>query len=447
MPARKIIVAVAIAAFSVLPAAARAPLFDEQRGVLTLAPMLEKVTPAVVNISVSTSVAGQDNPLLRDPFFRRYFGLPDATPRQELTAAGSGVIIDSSKGYVVTNHHVVKNAERISITLKDGRHLKASLVGSDAATDIALLRTEATGLRAVDLGDSDQLAVGDVVLAIGNPFGLGQTVTSGIVSALGRSGLNAENYEDFIQTDAPINPGNSGGALVNSKGQAIGINTAIIAPGGGNVGIGFAVPINMVKAVVRQLEETGQVRRGRIGVAVQSITPDVAEAMKLPTTGGALIGSVEHGSSAERAGLKPGDAILQIDGRPVLNASDLRTRIGLREPGAKLNLTYLRDGKQSTASVVIEATKTTDLGTAAPKLAGAQLAEQPSEASGIAVESVADGSAAARLGLKAGDLIVGINQKPVHTIAELRDAVRAAGSGLVLRIQRGDAQIFIATRG
>ena len=291
MLGRKSILVAAVAALSIVPASARAPFLDEQRGVLTLAPMLEKVTPAVVNISVATSVAGQENPLLRDPFFRRYFGLPDATPRHELTAAGSGVIIDAEKGYVVTNHHVARNAERISITLKDGRQFKATLVGSDAATDVALLKTEGSGLKSVALGDSDQLAVGDVVLAIGNPFGLGQTVTSGIVSALGRSGLNAENYEDFIQTDAPINPGNSGGALVNSKGEAIGINTAIIAPGGGNVGIGFAVPINMVKAVVRQLEATGHVRRGRIGVAVQSITPDVAEAMKLPTTGGALIGS------------------------------------------------------------------------------------------------------------------------------------------------------------
>ncbi|MBO0741220.1 MAG: DegQ family serine endoprotease [Hyphomicrobiaceae bacterium] len=441
------IVVAAVAALSIVPAAARAPLLDEQRGVLTLAPMLEKVTPAVVNISVSTSIAGQDNPLLRDPFFRRYFGLPDAVPRQELTAAGSGVIIDAGKGYVVTNHHVVKNAERISITLKDGRQFKATLVGSDAATDIALLKTEASGLRAVDLGDSDQLAVGDVVLAIGNPFGLGQTVTSGIVSALGRSGLNAENYEDFIQTDAPINPGNSGGALVNSKGEAIGINTAIIAPGGGNVGIGFAVPINMVKAIVRQLEQLGHVRRGRIGVAVQSITPDIAEAMKLPTTGGALVGSVEHGSSAERAGLKPGDAILQIDGRPVLNASDLRTRVGLREPGAKPTITYLRDGKQSSVPVVIEATKTTDLGTVAPQLAGAQFAENPAaEVTGVGVESVAEGSAAARTGLKAGDVIVGVNRITVRSIADLRDAIRAAGNGLVLRIQRGDAQILIASQ-
>jgi serine protease Do/serine protease DegQ len=411
--------------------------------------MLEQVTPAVVNISVATTVAGQENPLLLDPFFRRYFGVPDASPRQEPTAAGSGVIIDAGKGYVITNHHVVRNASRITITLKDGRQLKATLVGSDIATDIALLKTDPAGLKAVELGDSDQLAVGDVVLAIGNPFGLGQTVTSGIVSALGRSGLNAENYEDFIQTDAPINPGNSGGALVNTKGQAIGINTAIIAPGGGNVGIGFAVPINMVKAVVQQLEASGQVRRGRIGVTVQSITPDIAEAMKLPTTGGALIGSVEHGSSAERAGLKAGDAILQIDGRPVLNASDLRTRVGLREPGAMLNATYLRDGKQATVAVVIEGTKTTDFGESVALLAGAQFAEalnSYSERNGVTVQNVAEGSPAARLGLRAGDVILAVNRKTVRTIAELRESLRSAGGAFVFRVQRGDAQVFIAAQ-
>jgi S1-C subfamily serine protease len=231
------------------PAQARAPLFDETRGVLTMAPMLEQVTPAVVNIAVIARVV-EDNPLLKDPFFRRFFGIPENAPAQQdrrALAAGSGVIIDGAKGFVVTNHHVIKNAEIIAVTLKDGRQLKAELVGSDPGTEVALLRIPAGGLTSVPFGDSEGLKVGDVVLAIGNPFGVGQTVTSGIVSALGRSGLTADNYEDFIQTDAPINPGNSGGALVNSKGELIGINTAIIAPTGGNVGIGFAVPANMVQ--------------------------------------------------------------------------------------------------------------------------------------------------------------------------------------------------------
>jgi len=336
---------------------ARAPLLDEARGVLTIAPMLETITPAVVNISVVARAAPEDDPLLRDPFFRRYFDLPQAAPgrpEQQVISAGSGVIIDASKGYVVTNHHVVKDADRVTVTMKDGRQLQAQLIGSDAATDIALLRVEPKGLSAVSLGDSDAIRIGDVVLAIGNPFGLGQTVTSGIVSAMGRSGLNTDNYEGYIQTDAAINPGNSGGALVDSKGGLIGINTAIIAPGGGNVGIGFAVPSNMVKAVVAQLEQFGQVRRGRIGVAVQPITPDVASTLSLPGVRGALVGAVETGSPADRAGLKAGDAIVEIDGKPVLGASDLRTRIGLRESGSKVTVTFVREGKRQTTALTIE---------------------------------------------------------------------------------------------
>ncbi len=428
-----------------LPASARAPLLDEGRGVLTIAPMLEKVTPAVVNISTATTASGADNPLWRDPFFRRHFGVPDMAPRQELSAAGSGVIIDAGKGHVVTNHHVVRGADRLTVTLKDGRQFKARLVGSDPATDLALLHIEGRNLSAVALGDTDRLAVGDVVLAIGNPFGLGQTVTSGIVSALGRSGLTADNYEDFIQTDAPINPGNSGGALVNSKGELVGINTAIIAPGGGNVGIGFAVPIHIVKAVVGQLAESGHVRRGRVGVAVQSITPDIAEALKLPTVGGALVGSVERGSSADRAGLKAGDAILSIDGRPVLNASDLRTRIGLRQPGTQLRSAYQRDGKQAEVALLIESATT--VGEDIPQFAGAQFSDVGSGESleGVRVVSVADASPAARLGLKAGDVLIAVNRQLVRSLAELREAIRVAGSSLVLRIQRGDAQVFRAS--
>lgn len=348
--------AVAAAAMMLVlaPASARGPILDESRGVLTLAPMLQEATPAVVNIAVLTRVAGDDNPLLRDPFFRRYFGLPDqGLPERRARSAGSGVIIDASKGYIVTNHHVVKDAERIAVTLKDGRQIEARLVGSDAGTDIGLVKIEAQKISALPLGNSDDLRVGDVVLAIGNPFGLGQTVTSGIVSALGRSGLSAEAYEDFIQTDAPINPGNSGGALINSKGELIGINSAILAPSGGNVGIGFAVPVNMMKAVVSQLEKFGAVKRGRIGVSLQTVTPDIAAAVGLAKAAGAIIGAVERGSPAEKAGIKAGDVLVEIDGKPVLNASDVRNRIGLREAGSNVAVTLLRQGRRQTVSLAI----------------------------------------------------------------------------------------------
>jgi Do/DeqQ family serine protease len=434
-------------------AVARAPLLDESRGLLTLAPMLEKVTPAVVNISVTTRVAADENPLLRDPFFRRFFEAPDARPRQ-VAAAGSGVIIDAAKGHVVTNHHVVKSADRITVTIKDGRQLEAKLVGSDAATDIALLKVEPKNLSAIALGDSDTLMVGDVVLAIGNPFGLGQTVTSGIVSALGRSGLSPDNYEDFIQTDAPINPGNSGGALVNSKGEAVGINTAIIAPGGGNVGIGFAVPVNMVKAIVDQLVRYGEVRRGRIGVIVQPITPDIATALNLPAARGALVSSVERDSPADRAGLKAGDAILELDGRPVLSASDLRTRIGLRASGTKLAIGYFRQGQHKTTSLSIEAAKaTTTIDGVVRQLAGAEITDIPAPVAtkvkieGVYVANVQPGSPAAALGLRAGDIIVAVNQKPVKSVATFEEAARAAGAILALTIQRGEAQLFIVAQG
>ncbi len=357
--AGRLILTVAVLGTLLIPtlsASARAPLVDETRGVLTLAPMLELVTPAVVNIAVVMRSAADQNPLLKDPFFRRFFGVPETGPlpqERRALAAGSGVIIDAAKGLIVTNHHVVKDADSITVTLKDGQQLKAQLVGTDAATEVALLRVPAGGLANIPFADSDALRVGDVVLAIGNPFGVGQTVTSGIISALGRSGLTADNYEDFIQTDAPINPGNSGGALVNSKGELAGINTAIIAPTGGNVGIGFAIPANMVKAVVTQLEAFGTVRRGRIGIAVQSVSPDVVREAGLTQATGAIIRTIEANSPAQTAGLKVGDVVTEIDGKPVRSASDLRNRIGLTRAGTNITVVYVRAGKPYKAAVTI----------------------------------------------------------------------------------------------
>jgi Do/DeqQ family serine protease len=338
------------------PAPAGAPI-PEAAGAATpsLAPMLARITPGVVNIAVRGRVREQ-NPLLQDPFFRRFFNLPqNQQPRErETQATGSGVIVNATQGYVLTNGHVVENATRIEVTTKDNRRFVAKLVGIDTATDVAVLKISADRLTAVPMGDSDRLQVGDFVLAIGNPFGLGQTVTSGIVSALGRSGLGIEGYEDFIQTDASINPGNSGGPLVNLQGQCVGINTAILAPGGGNIGIGFAVPINMARRVMDEIIQYGSVKRGRIGVAIQDLTPDLAQAMNTDHSTGAVIARVEPGSSAEQAGLRSGDLVLAINGVPVHSGTQLRNTIGLSHIGDEVKLTIDRRGTEYTASVRVD---------------------------------------------------------------------------------------------
>lgn len=432
----------------------RTTLLDDNRGVLTVAPVIEQAAPAVVNISVRTRVPGSENPLYRDPFFRHFFGLPDQIPEREAMSAGSGVIVDAKKGYVLTNHHVIENAQDITVKLRDGRQLKAKLIGSDPGTDIGLVQIDAERLTAISMGNSEDLKVGDFVIAIGNPFGLGQTVTSGIVSAIGRSGLSREKFENFIQTDAPINPGNSGGALINTKGELVGINTAIIAPGGGNVGIGFAVPTNMAKAVLDQLVRHGEVRRGRIGISIQDVTPDIAQALGLPVPKGALISQVEKDSPAEKAGLMPGDAIVAVDGRPVRSGNDLRNSVGLRELGSKVTLGIIRDGKRKDITVQVDAPRLAELtaGSAIPKLAGVRITEIPSdhpargEVKGVYAAEVAAGSPAWRLGLRSRDIILAVNQKPVATLTEFERAAKAAGDVLALNILRGDAQLFIVVQ-
>ena len=315
---------------------------DEDRGVLTIAPMLEQVTPAVVNVSVSAQAAGKPNPLFQDPFYRPFFG--DPAPMQPMSA-GSGVIVDAVNGYILTNHHVIQGAGAVTVTLKDRRRFSARFVGSDADTDIALLQIQADGLSAIQFADSDALAVGDVAVAIGNPFGLGQTVTTGIVSAVGRLGFQSSGFQEFIQTDASINPGNSGGALVDSRGRLIGINTAIFSQSGGNIGIGFAVPSNLARAVMEQLIRYGRVERGRLGVAIQDVSPDIASRLGLERTGGALITGIAARSAAEAAGLRVGDVILAIDGHPVNDAADLRIEVGMVRMGESVRLTILRDGE------------------------------------------------------------------------------------------------------
>ncbi len=420
----------------------------------TLAPLLEKVTPAVVNIAVHGHVAMQTNPLFNDPFFRRFFNLPDIPVEREFRAAGSGVIVDAVKGYVLTNYHVVKNADKVIVALKDGRKFKARILGTDPDTDIAVLQIPAKQLTALPLGNSDELKVGDFVVAVGNPFGLGQTVTSGIISALGRSGLGIEGYEDFIQTDASINPGNSGGALVNLKGELIGINTAIVAPSGGNVGIGFAIPINMARAVMEQIIKRGKVERGFLGVSIQNMAPDVAKAMGIHASRGAIVARVEPGSPADRAGLRAGDIIVSLNHKPVKNAADLRNRVGLTPPGSKVTLDIIRDGSRLTLSATLgsRAKAAIKAGEIDPRLAGAVFVAVRRglplfrSIEGVGVQSVQQGSPAWRAGLRKGDIITMVNRKRVRTPQELAEAARANPDVLVLNVQRGDVSLLLVIR-
>ena len=429
------------------------PVGVDARGLPTLAPMLEKVTPAVVNIAVLVKQP-EENPMMRDPFFRRFFELPDRPSRPQVSA-GSGVIVDATKGLVVTNHHVVKDAQEVLVTLKDRRQLPAQLVGSDPGTDVALLRIKPDGLTAMKLGDSDSLLVGDFVVAIGNPFGLGQTVTSGIVSALGRSGLSMEGYEDFIQTDASINPGNSGGALVNLRGELVGINTAIIGPSGGNVGIGFAVPVNLARGVLDQLARFGEVRRGRVGVGTQDLTPELARSLGVNVLEGAVVGSIEKGSPAEKAGLRPRDLIVALDGRRVRGSADLRNRVGLIPIGEEIELRLFRDGKPQTLRTRVGApysVSTTAAGEAVPQLDGARVANiEPGmpmhgEIDGVIIIGVEAGTPAFRNGLRAGDIVVGVNRRRVRTVPQFMAALRGAEVPYRITLLRGDTQLTLTLR-
>ena len=414
------------------------PLAVDGQTLPSLSPMLKRVTPGVVNISTKTQIQQAEHPLMRDPVFRHFFGVPNMPRQRESSSLGSGVIVDARRGYVLTNNHVVDKADEITVTLTDGRKLSAKLVGADRESDVAVIKVNADRLTEVPIANSDRVQVGDFVVAVGNPFGLGQTVTSGIVSALGRSGLGIEGYEDFIQTDASINPGNSGGALVDLSGQLVGINTAILAPNGGNVGIGFAIPVNMAMSIMNTLVEHGEVKRGLLGVTVQDLTHELAQAFKINQTQGAVITGVQPGSPAEDADLEPGDVVLAINGRRVKNSADVRNIIGLSQIGDEVAVEVVHKGSTVTREAKIAKPRfvNADGQTVHPKLAGVLLKELPG-GDGVLIEKMSTSSYAYQAGLAPGDIIVGANRRQAGTIAELRRALKG-GNQLLLNVQRED---------
>jgi len=420
----------------------------------SLAPVISRVSPAVVNIAVKGTVQAPRHPFFDDPNFRRFFGMPPGgAPRErEFRSAGSGVIVDAKAGYIVTNAHVVENASEITVTLVDDRELKAEVVGSDQGSDVAVIRIKEGQLPTdISLADSSAVQVGDFVVAIGNPFGLQHTVTSGIVSALGRSGLNPEGYENFIQTDAAINPGNSGGALVNLRGELVGINTAILSQSGGNMGIGFAIPSNMVRTVMGQLIEYGEVKRGVLGVTILSLNADYRQSLGLSDdVQGALVSQVLEGSAAAKAGIQAGDVITTVNGKPVKGAAELRNLIGMARIGDTVDLGLIRDGKprKVTAAIAEPSTLAAEAGQLHPALEGADLADAAPEqvaGGGVQVRSVAPGSPAANVGLRANDVILGVDRTRVSGLAALREAIGERQSFL-LALMRGNQRLILPVR-
>ncbi len=430
-------------AYAVLPVSA------EGQAIPSLAPMIEKIRPAVVNIATRGSVDVENHPFLNDPLFKRFFkGFENLPQRKEVKSLGSGVIFDEHTGYIVTNFHVIDGADEISVTLFNGRQLEAKIIGSDSEADVAILKIDYDQkLTSIPFADSSKLRVGDFAVAIGNPFGLGQTVTSGIISALGRTGLGIEGYEDFIQTDASINPGNSGGALVNLRGELIGINTAILASGGtGNVGIGFAIPINMVREITSQLIEYGEVRRGMLGVIMQNLTPELGRAFGMDMHQGVVISQVVENSAASKAGLKAGDVVSEINGTPVKSASAMRNMVGLMRVGAKMDITVIRDGKEMKLTAYIEDEIEQSIAGEKinPKLAGAVIESHEDGANKyLVVSNVVRGSEAWNARLRKDDLILSVNRVPVKTLNDLKKMVNFNDEQILFNVQRGQTALFI----
>ncbi|WKU76563.1 serine endoprotease DegQ [Escherichia albertii] len=415
----------------------------------SLAPMLEKVLPAVVSVRVE-GTASQDQKIPEE--FKKFFGddLPEQ-PAQPFEGLGSGVIINANKGYVLTNNHVINQAQKISIQLNDGREFDAKLIGGDDQSDIALLQIQNPGkLTQIAIADSDKLRVGDFAVAVGNPFGLGQTATSGIISALGRSGLNLEGLENFIQTDASINRGNSGGALLNLNGELIGINTAILAPGGGSVGIGFAIPSNMARTLAQQLIDFGEIKRGLLGIKGTEMSADIAKSFNLDVQRGAFVSEVLPSSGSAKAGIKAGDIITSLNGKPLNSFAELRSRIATTEPGTKVKLGLLRNGKPLEVEVTLD-TSTSSSASAemiTPALEGATLSDGQLKdgGKGIKIDEVVKGSPAAQAGLQKDDMIIGVNRDRVNSIAEMRKVLAAKPAIIALQIIRGNESIYLLMR-
>ena len=421
----------------------------------SLAPLVKESAPAVVIVATRGKLQQpqmqEPHPFFDHPFFERFFGeRPNPQPRRP-RAMGSGVIVDAENGYLLTNHHVIDKAEQITVALTDRREFEAEVVGADPETDIALLKIDADSLTALPFADSDELQIGDYVVAIGNPFGLGQTITAGIVSAVGRSGLRLESYEDFIQTDAAINVGNSGGALINLKGELVGINTAIFSGRGGNIGIGFAIPINMARQIMDQLLTHGEIQRGRIGVQIQDLIPDLAEALGTSHERGAVVAQVIPGTPAEAAGLQIGDVIVEMNGEAVVGSSDLRNKVGLLRVGDAVRLTIERDGEPMTIELAVGESSEVALGAGSqiPQLKGVVLGPlTPSsplheEVEGVLVIEVEVDTPAWNAGLREGDVIVEVNRREVKSTDEILEAFEGSVPPLLLNIRRGDGARFI----
>lgn len=420
-----------------------------QAAIPSLAPMLEKVLPAVVSVQVE-GTARQSQRVPEE--LKKYFGdeFPDQQA-QPFEGLGSGVIIDAAKGYILTNNHVISQADKISVQLNDGREFDAKLIGGDDQSDIALLQIlKPSNLTQITIADSDTLRVGDFAVAVGNPFGLGQTATSGIVSALGRSGLNLEGLENFIQTDASINRGNSGGALLNLNGELIGINTAILAPGGGSIGIGFAIPSNMAKTLAQQLIQFGEIKRGLLGIKGVEMSADIAKAFNINVQRGAFVSEVLPNSGSAKAGVKSGDVIVSLNDKPLSSFAELRSRIATTEPGAKVKLGLIRDGKPLDVEVTLDKSTSSSASAEliAPALQGATLSDGQLKdgTKGISIDTVEKSSPAAQAGLHQDDVIIGVNRTRVQSIAEMRKVLESKPTVIALQVMRGKETIYILLR-